>query len=519
MNAGTTLTNNTATANGGGLHNTGTFTMGNVTISGNKALNGNGGGIYKDSSTTFTMSTGTISGNEALHGGGVYNNTGAFTLSGGTIGGTNRAERGGGVYIRAGSFTMSGSSTVINGNEATRFGGGVYVEGGAFNMTGGIIENNNAVIEAHSSGTGSGGGVYVFDEFTMTGGIIKNNNAEYNGGGVFFEGSSTTLGGTAIIKGNTRTSDSSINNVHLLSGKFITLGTGANAPALGMEIWVNTATSSGIIVESGVTIPVAGYFYADEVGKWTVLQGSQLVIADMPAGAVILRNEGNLAVTDHANLEAALIQVGYVVGTYTIWINTNQNLAGHTGTQSTRESFLNISGTTIKLRNAGNQSTTVQLSSVGRMFTVSNGVTLTVENGITLRGRNSTEHPEGNNESVVHVSGGTFIMETGSVITGNENENSGGGVCITSGAFIMNGGTISGNTTTQNGGGVYVGTGTFTKTGGTIIGFGDANANTAGGSGHAAFHASTPAKIRTLTAGPGHNMDSAVMGAAGGWDH
>lgn len=59
-----------------------------TTISGNKAMYG--GGVYKESGT-FTMSGGTITGNESAgmsgnaSGGGVYNDADAFTMSGGTI--------------------------------------------------------------------------------------------------------------------------------------------------------------------------------------------------------------------------------------------------------------------------------------------------------------------------------------------------------------------------------------------------------------------------------------------------
>lgn len=67
---------------------------------------------------------------------------------------------------------------------------------------------------------------------------------------------------------------------------------------------------------------------------------------------------------------------------------------------------------------------------------------------------------------------------TGGVITGGKVQYSyGGGVCVNSGTFTMNGGNISGNSTGASGGGVYANGGTINLNGGTICG------NTAAGGG------------------------------------
>jgi hypothetical protein len=99
----------------------------------------------------------------------------------------------------------------------------------------------------------------------------------------------------------------------------------------------------------------------------------------------------------------------------------------------------------------------------------------------------------------------------------------------------MSGGTISGNQAGGNyffdpnwinakgdGGGVYVdtyGAGAFTKTGapngGTISG--NHAYSISGGDGHTVYCNSGP-KYRNSSAGPGDDMDSAVSGAAGGWE-
>jgi len=124
----------------------------------------------------------------------------------------------------------------------------------------------------------------------------------------------------------------------------------------------------------------------------------------------------------------------------------------------------------------------------------------------------------------VSVGGGTFTM-SGGEISGN----SGGGVYVGGGTFTMNGGEISGNTS-FSGGGVYVGGGTFTKTGsGTIYGFTDGNAKSnvvkdssgvvQNNCGYAVYVVSSLTNRRETTAGPGVNLDSNKIGAAGGWEN
>jgi len=94
------------------------------------------------------------------------------------------------------------------------------------------------------------------------------------------------------------------------------------------------------------------------------------------------------------------------------------------------------------------------------LFTINNdSAILTLEDNITLEGINN------GTTSLVMVTKGKLVMETGSIITGHNNT----GVLVNGGTFEMKGGTISGNGNTvslDSGGGVYVnGGGTFTMNG------------------------------------------------------
>jgi hypothetical protein len=172
MEAGSKISDNTASSSGGGVYvEYGTFTMNGGEISGNTASS-SGGGVYVNTTNgTFIMNGGKISGNTASSYGGGVSVGGTFTMTGGEISGNTSSSGGGGVYVVSGTFTMTGGGK-ISGNNASG-GGGVYVLLGSFTMSGGEISGNNA---------SSGGGVSVSSSgsFTMSGAARVNlNNSVY----------------------------------------------------------------------------------------------------------------------------------------------------------------------------------------------------------------------------------------------------------------------------------------------------------------------------------------------------
>jgi hypothetical protein len=126
---------------GGGVSNSGTFTMSGGKISGNTARP-SGGGVYN--AGTFTMSGGEISGNTANggYGGGVYNAEGTFSMSGGKTSGYT-AENGGGVAVSGSNATFTMQGGEISGNTAISNGGGVLTNGGTFRIVTGTIYGSN----------------------------------------------------------------------------------------------------------------------------------------------------------------------------------------------------------------------------------------------------------------------------------------------------------------------------------------------------------------------------------------
>jgi hypothetical protein len=190
MKAGSRITGNTNTYNGGGISvgMGGTFYMKEGKIddnhSKNTSLTASGGGV--SNSGTFVMSGGHIENNTAeseyatggiTKGGGVYA-IGIFAMSGGSIESnrclttTGNSSYGGGVY--ASNFTMSDDARIANNSAAQ--GGGVVVgtntgNSVAFTMNGGTIRGNTARVV--------GGGVLVTTNatFTKTGGVIYGTDA------------------------------------------------------------------------------------------------------------------------------------------------------------------------------------------------------------------------------------------------------------------------------------------------------------------------------------------------------
>jgi hypothetical protein len=65
-------------------------------------------------------------------------------MQGGEISGNSASMYGGGVFVNSGTFTMQGGE--ISGNSVTGYGGGVYVISGTFTKTssGGVIYGSNA---------------------------------------------------------------------------------------------------------------------------------------------------------------------------------------------------------------------------------------------------------------------------------------------------------------------------------------------------------------------------------------
>lgn len=254
LNKGT-LSNNTAKTYGGGLYTykadvKHTSSSGTLTITGNKATNNDGGGIYVDGGTSISLATTSIQNNEAKKGGAMAISSGSNNLSielgTSTITGNHVTGNGGAIYLPKGKLTIA--SPTISGNYAAN-GGAVFLAGGSLTTTGtASIENNYA--------TTDGGAFYVSGgEVSMASPTISNNGKN---GGV-----PMTENGGAIYISGTGAGLTTTGNVQIEGNESITKGgavyvSGGNVTLSQSTITSNTSNDGGAFYVTGGSITTAG---------------------------------------------------------------------------------------------------------------------------------------------------------------------------------------------------------------------------------------------------------------------
>ena len=166
-------------SSGGGVHNSGTLMINNVSISNNRASLF-GGGISNVGSLRIINST--VSSNAvggicwdfcAAWGGGIYNYAGGtVTISNSTV-----------------SDNLANLSCLRGGCSAR---GGGIVNGGRLTITNSTLSGNTAHYLFNGMSTGSGGGIY-------NGATVTINNSTLSGNSAFGSGGGITNGGTVLI--------------------------------------------------------------------------------------------------------------------------------------------------------------------------------------------------------------------------------------------------------------------------------------------------------------------------------
>ena len=289
---GGSITENTASLNGGGVYNAGTFLLSGGDINTCQAAY-NGGGVSVSSGGTFTMSAGTIWKNTAVgvtteedsgSGGGVFvDGGGSFTMSGGQITENivlKASSSGGGVFVwKNGTFTMSGTAQITK-NRSTGYGGGVMVyTGGKFTLSdSGVIGSANTEGAANTAAYGAG--VFVENgDFTMTGGTIGYNHASAYFGGVSFYNDDTTTNHTFDMSGGVITKNSSEMDPSALTGaQGVAIGCSDDArekTLFKMSGSPSIPASNTIYLANGLYINVTGPFTSAEAGAKSLLFDEQ----------------------------------------------------------------------------------------------------------------------------------------------------------------------------------------------------------------------------------------------------
>ena len=399
-----------------------------------------------------------------------------FDLNGGTGNAppAQSAAVGGRVTLPSGSglsktgYTFGGWNTSADGTGTNYSGGSYYTVSGSvtfyanwmFTVTFSLNGEPGSPPSPMTANDGSSITLPMLSGFSFSGW-----NTRADGTGEYYQG-----GSSFTVTGN-------ITLYARFDGFIITFDANGNGETTGaLPVRQQVPPGSSITIPGNGTLAIA---YASFAGWNTKADGTGTNYTAgqsyTPAGsnsAITLYAKWNIT-TQYASLSTAVEKLNWLRAhaksgeSYEIQV---------TGSESVAPQFLFSNGRSgIKITVTGGG--TLNLSSKGEMFTVSDGNTMVLSN-ITLNGISD------NDRSLVIVGGGGNLeMNNGTTITGNTNiygadAGYGGGVAVaTNATFTMNGGTITGNNA-GNGGGVYVGLqGTFTMNGGTITN------NTASGNG------------------------------------
>ena len=421
-----------------------TLTLQDLTLKGGKPdasnENGYGGGILLQGGT-LDMKNCDVKGNESEGGGGIYAGkvgtaAASVTISGGTIGGTDEADKnktgsynsGGGIYIGAYcSLTMKDNAKVI-GNETGVSGGGIFADanstldfdhctvtgkkasgsGGGIHAIGALTMDHCTVDDNSTTGD-SGGGVCVSGTAEIKGGsIIAHNEAKVSGGGIY------AGGGTLTLVNSTVGGEQDYDGTHSTKSKGNKAASGggiyANNSTLTMtqgSVSCNTATDSGSNV-------FGGGIYVGEGSTLTMQNDAKVSGNTAKYGGGVYASGGSLVITSSTIEKCRATQEGggiYAKGDVTL---TSCTIKGNTGT---------LAG--------------------GGICALANGSTparVTINGGVI----GGTSTSEANSTGSSGKGGGIFVSGTNSAVTlsgtanviGNTTEHEGGGIFVDTGSVL-----------------------------------------------------------------------------------
>ena len=289
---GVTISGGTVTINGDVSITAAITIKGDVTFTGGGTLNrmSTSGNLIKVESGSLTLGNVTIDGNDVI-----ISDSGAvaaINMADGTVimndwaKITNHKRTSGygpAVYMAGGNFKMKGGT--ISGCESRNYGGAIYLDGGSFEMNGGIIENNKTTL----SNAGYGGGAFYVRDATLiiNDGLIQNNSSN-SGGAIYNTSFGTTIINGGVIKGNTAVGDSPSGSAIFHSCKTTgeaTLQIGGNANInVGNDIYLmsNTSATKYVEITSSIKNPLILTVEGESEGR---------VIADAADGVVLTYND------------------------------------------------------------------------------------------------------------------------------------------------------------------------------------------------------------------------------------
>ena len=433
------------------------LTLENLVITGGEHTNGGGGGIYlRLGGGTCKAINCDIIDNGAKQGGGVYVNCkdsdSTFEMDGGKISNNKAVDGdGGGVYINIDNDSSNGVSKFepknnveISGNMASGRGGGIYVGDGIdFEMTDGTTISKNKAA--------SGGGIYVANTaaFTLTGGTISENTATTNGGGICF-GIGAGVTGKVAVRGGTISGNSSSSGGGIFSAGTLEMVGAAtiekNKATNGAGVYVN---GGGIFTMTDGTIEGNG---ADEAN-----------IASKNGGGVYIQSGGKMTIgggkvsNNKAEYGAGIYAYRSMPSTSDITLTMSGGEISDNISDSYGGGIYVLTGTFAMNGGVIKGNTT---SGDGGGICIYNGtVTMSGSAAIGKQGMPNRAKNGGGvylYRTTSSTDGGRFEMRDNSAISGNSAESGGGIWASNFSEFKMFAGSFSGNKATAQGKGAYI---------------------------------------------------------------
>ena len=434
--AGHTIDRNCAFADAGGEVITvgGTCTLTIIDSVGGGRITGgcgtNGGGIYVDENAALNLVSGEISGNRAsMAGGGIYNNGGTVTISGGVISGNTvtgtASGSGGGIWSNG---TLNISAGTVAGNRAGCDGGGVYLEGNA-NVSGGTFTNNTA--------GRSGGAILLSDApyctLSVQGSPVIETNCAPAGNGLFLRGANK-INITGALDSSAKL-DLAAQNI----GRELTTGLSGNGELSNFTYNgltdVLTLSANGEIFVEKITADIT-------VSSWDELQAA-LSDTDNDGRTIALDSSISGEGRDCLLIEGAGRSMTIELGGFSIDM-------GRTSSGGSKHVIEAKGGATLTVRDTyGTGMITGGWTDDGGGVYVNRNSTVELI-GVSVTGNRATRNGGG-----IYVRG-TLIM-TGGEISANTSDDSGGAVYVENiGRITLEGVTISGNTSVNSGGGLNI---------------------------------------------------------------
>jgi CSLREA domain-containing protein len=512
-NSATGLPNNA----GGGISNTGTLTISASIISGNTANNNaSGGGIHNTGTLTITGST--ISGNSANNstpGGGGIRNEGTATISNSTISGNtvinSSAGKGAGIYNVTGALTLTNCAVSAN-NADTGFGGGIGNDSTtAVTVVNSTISGNAATVGAGFYNSGTGTAKADFRNTTIAG-----NTAKSAGGGIESVGSTLTIKNTIVATNSVNTGSGPDVAGAIVSQGYNFIGNNVNVTFTG-----GTTSTDQIGTPANPKNPMLGALHDNGGPTQTqaLLSGSTAIDAGNASGSSTDQRGlarpvddpgiGNASGGDGSDIGAYEVQADLLPGC--ININTVVNNTGDNGAGSLRDVIATVcAGSTITF--APNVRGAITLASselvVARSLRIvgPGASLLSVQRSIA-----SNTSPFFRIFNLSSASNNVFI--SGLTVTGGSVPGGIGGGIVSRGGLILDGMVIANNAAIGgNGGGIFLG-GTTVITNTTISG-NTISSNSAGGSGGGIFNFGATVAITNSTI-----SGNSAVGPGGITDH